>query len=135
MSRFHIEFSGQVRKPEVRDMGDKKILSFQLMKKNYAKDKNAEPTWTHVNFTLFDAKPFQIDQFKQDVFVAGGGEFSMRSWVDKDGNKRQSADVRIDNFGLDSAYVPPNEQNEAPAAKVTHRQIPANTSPDNDSPF
>jgi single-stranded DNA-binding protein len=129
-----MEFSGQVRKPEVRDMGDKKILSFGLMRKNYEKDKSAEPTWTHVRFMLFDAKPVHIEWAKADNFIAGGGSFSMRSWVDKDGNKKQSADVRIDSFGMDAAFVEREQGEAAPAQKAQRNVAPAKAD-DSEPPF
>jgi single-stranded DNA-binding protein len=98
-------FSGEVRKPVVREYDGKNILSFQLMKKNYNKDKSAEVSYTWLNVTVFDAKPFQVAQFAEKAFVAGSGEFTLRSYADNDGSKRQSADVRCNSMDVDSAYV------------------------------
>jgi single-stranded DNA-binding protein len=118
-------FSGEVRKPVVREYDGKSILSFQVMKKNYNKDKSAEASYTWLNVTVFDAKPFQVQQFAEKAFVAGSGEFTLRSYVDKDGSKRQSADVRCNSMDVDSAYVERGETAEPEPApsKVTHRNV------------
>ena len=105
MTQMRMSFSGEVRKPVVREYDGKNILSFQVMKRNYNKDKSAEASYTWLNVTVFDAKPFQTAQFAEKAFVAGSGEFTLRSYADKDGSKRQSADVRCNSMDVDSAYV------------------------------
>ena len=119
MTVFRMSFSGEVRKPTVKEYDGKKILSVQLMKKNYNKDKSAEASYTWLSVTIFDAKSFQIAQFVDKAFVSGSGEFTMRSYVDKDGSKRQSADVRCNSMDVDSAYV---EREQAEAAPVPRAQ-------------
>jgi single-stranded DNA-binding protein len=127
-------FSGEVRKPVVREYDGKNILSFQLMKKNYNKDKSAEASYTWLNVTVFDAKPFQVQQFAEKAFVAGSGEFTLRSYADKDGSKRQSADVRCNSMDVDSAYVGPGETAEPAPAQKAHRNVVPAKSDDSDSP-
>ena len=135
MTVFRINFSGEVRKPTVKEYDGKKILSMQMMKKNYNKDKSAEATYTWLNVTVFDAKPFQLAQFVEKAFVAGSGEFTLRSYVDKDGSKRQSADVRCNSMDVDSAYVE-REQSDAPApAKPERRTVLPAPSSDDGAPF
>lgn len=133
MTQMRISFSGEVRKPVVREYDGKKILSFQVMKKNYNKDKSAEASYTWLNVTVFDAKPFQIAQFAEKSFVAGSGEFTLRSYVDKDGSKRQSADVRCNSMDVDSAYVERGEVGVAPVPRVQKSVVPTKAD-DYDSP-
>ena len=133
MTVFRMSFSGEVRKPTVKEYDGKKILSVQLMKKNYNKDKSAEATYTWLSVTIFDAKPFQVAQFVDKAFVAGSGEFIMRSYVDKDGSKRQSADVRCNSMDVDSAYVEREQAEPAPVPRVQKSVVPAKVD-DSDSP-
>lgn len=102
MSQFTMVYSGDVRKPQVKDIGGKKAVEFQLMRKNYAKDQAAEATFSWVRVTVFDVKDWQVEQCQEGRFVSGHGEFTMRSFTDKDGNKRQSAEVRSTSFQLDA---------------------------------
>jgi single-stranded DNA-binding protein len=132
VTQMRMIFSGEVRKPVVREYDGKNILSFQLMKKNYNKDKSAEAAYTWLNVTVFDAKPFQVRQFAEKAFVAGSGEFTLRSYADKDGSKRQSADVRCNSMDVDSAYVERGETAE-PAQKA-HRNVVSAKADDSDSP-
>ena len=134
MSRLVLNFSGEAKYVSVKDVGDKKVLEFQIAKKNYSKEKlsKEDEQWTNVRVSMFGAHQMDIDRVKDGVFVSGSGELSVRSYVDKTGIKKQSNEVRVPAGGLDTAYVP-REQSEAPAAKVTHRQIPA--TPDDNCPF
>lgn len=100
MPQMRLSFSGEVRKPQPKTIGGKQCVEFQIMKKNYTKD-GEEATFTWIRVTVFDAKPWQIEQCQEGKFVAGSGEFTMRGYTDKDGNKRQSAEVRCNSFDLD----------------------------------
>ena len=138
MTVFRMIFSGEVRKPVVREYDGKNILSFQVMKKNYNKDKSAESSYTWLNVTVFDAKPFQIAQFAEKAFVAGSGEFTLRSYADKDGSKRQSADVRCNSMDVDSAYVEREQADPAPVPRVQKSVVPTSIGgggTDQDPPF
>ena len=134
MTQMRMSFSGEVRKPVVREYDGKNILSFQVMKKNYNKDKSAEASYTWLNVTVFDAKPFQIAQFAEKAFVAGSGEFTMRSYADKDGGKRQSADVRCNSMDVDSTYVERGEAESAPVKRAQKSVVPAEVDDSDSSP-
>lgn len=115
MSNFTISFSGDVRKPQVKDIGGKPCVEFQLMRKNYAAQ-GAEATFTWIRVTVFDCKPWQITQCQDGKFVAGVGEFSLRSY-EKDGQKRQSAEVRCNSFQIDGART---DDSAAPTGAIAH---------------
>ena len=131
---MRLTFSGEVRKPVVREHEGKSILSFQMMKKNYNKDKSADVAYTWLNITVFDVKPFQLQQFTERAFVTGGGEFTMRSYVDKDGAKRQSVDVRCSSMDVDAAYVEREQGQEAPSKTTHHNVVSHSTATANDEP-
>ncbi len=130
MSNFTLSFSGDVRKPQTKEIGGKPAIEFQLMKKNYgAKDTEATFTWLRV--TVFDCKPWQVEQCQEGKFVAGVGEFTLRSY-EKDGQKRQSAEVRCTSFQLDGARTE-EKAAAAPAPRPT-KPAPAATN-DDEPPF
>ena len=108
MSIFRLNFSGEVRKPQVKTIGADQAVEFQLMRKNYGKGPEATFTWIRV--TLFKPQPWQIEQCREGGFISGSGEFTLRSF-EQDGVKRQSAEVRCSSFDLDGPRT-----GDAPAA-------------------
>lgn len=130
MSNFRMSFSGDVRKPKTLDIGGKKAVEFQLMKKNYGKP-DAPATFTWVRVTLFDAKDWQITQCEEGKFVAGSGEFTLRSY-EKDGEKRQSAEIRCSSFDLDGPFT---GKDAAPVAGVPAPRKPAPVDDGSGPPF
>lgn len=131
MSRLHLSFSGEAKYTAVKDVGDKKVLEFQIAKKNYSKERlsKEDEQWTNIRVTMFGASQIDIDRVKDGVFVSGSGEFSVRSYVDKNGVKKHSNEVRVSAFGLDTAYV---GREQAEAAPVKPR-VPAPVADDQDS--
>ena len=129
MSLFYMMFSGDVRKPQVKDIGGKKAIEFQLMKKNYGKA-DAEATFTWIRVTVFDCKEWQIAQCQEGRFVAGAGEFTLRSY-EKDGVKRQSAEVRATSFQLDA---PRTEETQPAPPPRAPRPAPTSTPESDDEP-
>ena len=130
-------FSGEAKYVTVKDVGDKKVLEFQVAKKNYSKEKlsKEDEQWTNLRITFFGASQVDIERVKDGVFVSGGGDFSVRSYVDKAGVKKHSNDVRVSAFGLDTAYVG-REQAEPAPAKVSHRNVPTKAAAaEEDIPF
>ncbi len=124
MSVFRLHFSGEVRKSQTKTIGQDQAVEFQIMRKNYA-GKDAEASFTWIRVTLFKPQAWQIQQCQDGKFVSGSGEFTLRSF-EKDGVKRQSAEVRCQSFDLDGPSVDAPEAAPAPIAKPAPR-IPAKT--------
>ena len=132
MPTLRLQFSGECRKPQVKQIGNDQAIEFQLMRKNYGKAE-AEATFTWVRVTVFKPQPWQIEQCQEGRFVCGSGEFTLRSY-EKDGQKRQSAEVRCQSFDLDG----PNTKTTAPAehaAPATAPRRPAPAPADDSCPF
>lgn len=113
-------FSGEAKYVTVKDVGDKKVLEFQISKKNYSKEKlsKEDEQWTNVRFSLFGASAIDIERVRDGVFVAGGGDFSSRSYMDKAGGKKTSLDVRVQAFGLDAPSVEREQAEPAPVPRA-----------------
>ena len=99
MPTMRLSFSGEVRKPQVKTIGTDQAVEFQVMRKNYTKQ-GEEATFTWIRVTCFKPQPWQIEQCQEGKFISGSGEFTLRSY-EKDGVKRQSAEVRCQSFDLD----------------------------------
>ena len=104
MPTMRLSFSGECRKPQIKDIGGKQAVEFQLMRKNYV-PQGQEASFTWIRCTVFSPQPWQIEQCQEGKFVAGSGEFTLRSYTDKDGAKRQSAEVRVQSFDLDGPHT------------------------------
>ena len=132
MSSFKLFFSGDVRKPAIKDISGKKAVEFQLMKKNYVKQGD-EATFTWIRVTLFDAKDWQLIQCQEGKFVSGCGDFSLRSFIDKEGIKKQSVEIRCNSFDLDAPRADVANADAIPA-KVAHRSVVPAKVDNEDSP-
>jgi single-stranded DNA-binding protein len=109
MPNLRLQFSGEARKVERKTIGGKAAVQIQLCKKNYAKQGD-EATFTWITIMVWEPKEFQ--DFREGGFVAGSGEFTLRSY-EKDGQKRQSAEVRCTSFDIET---PRPGERAAPAA-------------------
>jgi single-stranded DNA-binding protein len=114
MPYLRLQFSGEARKVEHKTIGGKAAVEIQLCKKNYAKQGD-EPSFTWIRVMVWEPKEFQT--FREGGFVAGSGEFTVRSYTDKDGNKKQSAEVRCTSFDIETPR--PQEAVGEPAPRPT----------------
>ena len=114
MPIMRLQFSGEARKVEHKTIGGKSAVEIQLCKKNYT-PQGQEATFTWVRVTVFEPKEFQ--KFHDGGFVSGSGELSMRSYTDKEGNKKQSLEVRCTSFDVETPRVVEAAEAPAPAPK------------------
>jgi hypothetical protein len=134
MSNFRLSFSGEIKKSREFNMGTKPAFEIQLMKKNYVA-KDAEPSWTWIKVLVVDPKDFQKDWLAEGKYIAGSGEFSLKSFTNKDGVKLNGVEVRCSSFDIDAPYSGASQQSEpAPVANkpALKRHMPA---PVNDDDF
>ncbi len=135
MPNLRLQFSGEARKVEHKTIGGKSAVQIQICKKNYAKQGD-EPTFSWVTIMVWEPKEFQ--KFYEGGFVAGSGEFSMRSYVDKDGNKKQSAEVRCTSFDVETPRPTEgivNADRPIPSNPAPRRPAPAPADDTSSPPF
>ena len=135
MPNLRLQFSGEARKVEHKTIGGKSAVEIQLCKKNYA-PAGQEASFTWVRITVWEPKEFQ--HFHEGGFVAGSGEFSTRSYVDKDGNKKQSTEVRCTSFDIETprpAEGIANADRPVPTNPAPRRPAPAPADDTNSPPF
>ena len=128
MGSFRLQFSGEVRKPQTKTIGADQAIEFHLMRKNFGKADPATFTW--IRITLFKPAAWQFEQVQEGKFIAGSGEFTLRSFVDKDGLKRQSAEVRAQSFDIDG---PRTGEAQVATPAPAPKPMPAPTAKDDDS--
>ena len=113
MPQFKLMFSGDIRKVEHRQAGAKQITEVQMCRKNYTKE-GEEPTFTWIKATIWEPREWQLQGLQVGKYISGVGEFTMRSF-EKDGVKRQAAEIRVSSMDLD---VPKPSEGHAPSAPV-----------------
>lgn len=135
MSGFRLQFSGEAKSVKSKNIGLKKALEFSLCSKNYS-PAGTPDSWTWVTVTVMEPKDWLVDGIRDGVFVAGSGEFTLRSYSASTGEKRQNADVRCSGFDLNFARPPKAvPMAEADTVRVPPRSPgPAAGTPGEDEP-
>jgi hypothetical protein len=130
---LRLQFSGEIRKCEHKTLGGKPMVELQICKKNYAKQGD-EPSFTWIRVAVWEPKEFQ--HFHEGGFVAGSGEFSMRSFLNKDGVKQQSAEVRCGSFDVETPRITGvvNADRPVPTNPSPKPRVPAAAADDHNSP-
>lgn len=125
-----LQFAGLINKVEIKQAGSKPLAEISICKKNYAKE-GEEPTFTWIRVALWEPKEFQLSKLVKGAFIAGIGDFSMRSF-EHNGVKKQSAEVRCGSFDVEIAST----EAEAVAKKIAtvHPTSGGGASGDIDSP-
>lgn len=140
MTLFRLQFAGQIKKAERRQVGPQTVVELSVCKKIKGKT-DAEDSFTWVRVSLWKPADFQIDRLKAGAFIAGSGEFSLRSYVDKNGAKAVSADVRCSSFDIeigDSTPIRVGAVSSPPSAVRYPPRTPDPTPPpqsDDEPPF
>ena len=138
MTILRLTFAGQIKKAEWKNAAGKSICELSVCKKNKAKE-GEEPTFTWVRVTLWEPADFQTPKLATGNFLAGSGEMTMRSYIDKTGAKGVSCEVSCRSFDVEVAaageQAPPVATDPA-AAQPKRPAAPAPAaSPDDEPPF
>jgi single-stranded DNA-binding protein len=120
MTIFRLAFAGEIKRIEFRTVGNDQLAEFSICKKNKTKD-GEEDSFTWATISLWKPASFQLPKLVKGAFVAGSGEFHLRSYVDKEGLKRQSAECRCTSYDVEVA---------GPAeSKTATEHLPPKTAP------
>ncbi len=136
-------FSGEIKKAETKSINGKPMVEISVCKKNKTKD-GEEPSFTWLRASVWDCPDWLAPRLVKGVFVSGCGDFTLRSYTDKDGNKAVSADVRCSGYDISVPDDRP-KQSAAPATATHTRTEPkvnvnmskpmAGGAPDDEVPF
>jgi single-strand DNA-binding protein len=108
------------------------ILSFSVADSQGGKDK---PTiWW--NASLFGKRAGSLAQYlMKGQTVTVSGTLSKREWTDKEGNKRESLDLRVADVALQGGRPSANQAPSHPASSATGRTSTPDNFSDTDIPF
>lgn len=136
MSTFKLMFAGHIKNAEHKTVGGKPMVEVSLCRKNKTKEGDPEQfTWVRV--TCWDVKDFQATKMVKGSYISGIGDCILRSYVNKEGVKAQSLEVRCGSFDIDQ---PDDRQqtDQAPAQrplKPDHAKAAATDSTSEEPPF
>ena len=108
---FRLLFSGEIKKPNLRQAAGKDVLEFSLCQKNYSRE-GVAPTFTWVNVVIWEPKQFLIDQAVVGAFVSGIGKMELGSY-EKDGAKIPKITVKASGFDVDFARAGAHREDSA----------------------
>ena len=130
--------------PDVRYLdrdgnGNAKVASFRLAVTERYKDRNGElkenTEW--VNISAWNKSADIVERFvKKGSLLYIEGKLATRKWTDKDGNERQSTEIRADGIQLlgKREEAKPAHAEESPALKALKARQ-AEDNPEQDLPF
>jgi hypothetical protein len=95
---MRLSFAGEIKKADHKMAGDKPIVEISLCKK--FKERDAEDSFTWIRITLWQPAEFQVAKLVKGSFIAGSGEFKLRSYM-KDGVKGHSVEVRCSSYDIE----------------------------------
>ena len=105
---FRISFAGNITKAETKQVGEKTLVEVSLCKKFKGRNGGEESyTWLRVN--IWEPADFQTPKLVKGAFLAGSGEFQLRSFEGKDGSKQVSAECRCSSFDIEVTDGTPRE--------------------------
>lgn len=85
------------RDPEVRMAGENKVANFSIAVDRDTKNKNGERETDFIDCTAWAGRGEFVEKyFHKGSMIVIVGRLQMRKWEDKDGNKRVSAEIKVD---------------------------------------
>lgn len=98
-TRMWLEFGGEIQKAKLINLGAKTAVEVELCKKNYHK-KDEPATFTWIKVMVVEPADWMMNDLVKGKYISGSGEYSLRSYVDKTGEKRHSAEVRCTGYNV-----------------------------------
>lgn len=127
----HITIQGRLTKdPELRHTGSgTPVASFTIACDRDFKDQNGENQTDFVNVVAWrNTAEFVSKYFSKGSMIIASGRLQMRSYTDKNGNKRTDAEVVIDNGYFGDSKKSAESANATPGV-FTDAQIPESELP------
>ena len=123
----HITIQGRLTKdPELRHTGSgTAVASFTIACERDFKDQNGEKQTDFVDIVAWrNTAEFVSKYFTKGSMIIASGRLQMRSYTDKNGNKRTDAEVVIDN-----GYFGDSKRDSVTPGVFTDAQIPESDLP------
>ena len=135
----HITIMGRLtRDPELRRTGSGiAVTSFTLaVDRDYAGKDNSEKETDFIDCVAWRQTGEFVDKyFTKGRMAVASGRLQIRSWTDKDGNKRRSAEVVADNVYFGDSNKDTQNTNNATQAVTQPQEYAVITDDDEQLPF
>jgi single-stranded DNA-binding protein len=99
MTQFRLQFAGKIVKADRKNVNGRTVVECSLCRKISREGQPEEWMWIRVN--VWEPAEFQDQHLVKGGFLAGSGGFVLRSY-EKDGQPRQSAEVRCQSFDVEA---------------------------------
>ena len=142
MTTLSLSFTGQI-KGEVRsrDSGGKKAVEVSICKKNRKLREADEDSFTWAKISIWSPPDWMTEKLVTGAFIGGTGELTLRSYVDKDGNKKSNMEINCQSFGVEVADTGAPSERAARATASAPAPAPRRPAPaggmdvDSEPPF
>jgi len=112
---LHVTVVGHVGRVELKEHGDTEILAFSIAWNN-PRDKEADPTWFECS--LWGKRGAAVGSFLEKGHqVCVLGELTFRQYTTKDGELRESKDIRVTDIQVLSSRDESSTRGEAAPAR------------------
>lgn len=129
----HITIMGRLtRDPELRRTGSGvAVASFTLaVDRDFGKNENGEKETDFIDCVAWrNTGEFVSNYFAKGRMAVVSGRLQIRSWTDKDGNKRRTAEVVADNVYFGESRNDSQTQNSGSVGFVKADTVPGNFAP------
>lgn len=125
MTVMRMFVAGEIKRAELKNAGAKPLLEISLCRKHKGRE-GAEDTFSWVRATIWEPPQFMMDKAVKGAFFAGSGDYQLRSYDDKEGVKKYSAELRCSSFDCEISGGSGDKpmQEASPAHAVTRRTEP-----------
>ncbi len=138
MVMMKLLFSGDIKKSETKSINGKAMVELSICKKNKTKE-GEELSFTWIRASVFDCPEWLAPRLVKGAYVTGCGDFTLRSYKDKDGNKAVSADIRCSGYDItvpdDRTKLGESHPPTAVQRPTPIKPAPASASDDQGPPF
>lgn len=121
------------RDPEIRTAGDKKVANFSLAVDRDIKDKDGNRGTDFINVVAWRPAEFVEKFFKKGDMMVVDGRLQVRSYTDKDNNKRTAYEVNADNVYFGGAKGDSTTSDEESKADSKQTSQPATAAESDDA--
>jgi hypothetical protein len=116
MTVLRLTFAGQIKRAEHRVAAGRNLVELALCKRERGRN-GGDDTFTWVGITLWEPADFQAERLVTGAFIAGSGEFKLRS-VDREGRPCARAEITCRSYDIEVVADGDLTPAPAPAARA-----------------
>lgn len=135
MSILRLAFAGNIKgEVKTRLAAGKELAEVSICKKNRKIKDDDEDSFTWIRVSIWGVQDFQLQKLVTGAFIAGTGDLTMRSYIDKEGVKKSALEIRCQSFDVEISDGATTSTAPRPAP-APRRPAPAQPIDDSEPPF